>query len=403
MDTFEIITNKVKSEGLQPDFHVLQSGVNEPECTIEGKKYILFCANNYLGLTQNPKVKKAAIESVKKYGMGPGGSRVISGNVDIIVELEQKLSELTQTEDSITFPTGYMANIAVFSAVMDPVFGSIFGDDAINNQGGVIFSDEDNHGSIIDGCRLSSAKKVVFKHNNIDDLNKKIKLNDLPNKLIVTEGVFSLEGEINNIPKYIEVAKSNGAKLMVDDAHGVGILGKQGGGVGDHFDCSEDIDIYMACMDKALGGTGGFLAGKKALIDFLRISTRSSLLSSAITTSMAGAMIKSIELISNGSKLREQLFEKSDYLRRALKENGFTILGDDNIPSVPLLVGNDAIGVRFEKALFEEGIYLPVVRWPAVPYGTSRFRIIVMAQHEKKHLDKLVDACTRVGKTLSII
>lgn len=403
MENFEIITNKVKSEGLYPSFLTIESGVNEPVCKIGGKEYLLFCANNYLGMTQNKDVKKAAIESVKKYGVGPGGSRVISGNVDVIEKLERSIADLTGTDDCITFPTGYMANVAIFMAVMDPVFGSIFGDDALNNRGGVIFSDEHNHGSIIDGCRLSTAKKVIFKHNDLDDLQKKITLNDLPNKLIVTEGVFSLEGEITPIPKFVELAKKTNSMLMVDDAHGVGIVGEHGGGVGEYFGCSKDIDIYMGCMDKAFGGTGGFLCGKKTLIDFLRISTRSSLLSSSITTEMAGAMLKAVELIKGGEGLRKKVFESSQYLRDSLIKNGFKVLGSDNIPSVPLFVGTDSVGVQFEKRLFDRGVYLPVVRWPAVPYGTSRFRIIVMAQHSKKQLDQLIENCIQIGKELEII
>ncbi|PIY96620.1 MAG: 8-amino-7-oxononanoate synthase [Candidatus Kerfeldbacteria bacterium CG_4_10_14_0_8_um_filter_42_10] len=399
MDNIINAVNYIRKVGLYPDMPIITSGVNEPLCVINGKRYLMFCSNNYLGMTENRYVKNAAKKSIDKYGVGPGGSRVISGNVDIIEELEKSIANLTGTEDCITFPTGYMANIGVFKAVMD----SFVGKDNENENDNTIFSDEDNHGSIVDGCRLSKAKKIVFKHNNTDDLIDKLRNNESKNKLIVTEGVFSLDGEIVNLPKYIEIAKNYGAKIMIDDAHGVGILGRNGGGTGEYYNCVSDINILMGCMDKALGGTGGFLCGSKILIDYLRISCRSSVLSSAIPTMMAGAMIKSISLIKKGDKIRKDLLSKAEYLKMALIKSGFRILGKDTIPAIPLFIGDEIIGIKFSKLLWEDGIYLPIVRWPAVSMKECRFRIIIMANHSKEQLDRLVKACVNAGEKLNII
>lgn len=386
-------------EGLYPEFHAIESGVNEAECVVDGKKYLMFCSNNYLSLSENLEVKKAAQEAIEKYGVGPGGSRVISGDVTIIRELEKAIADLVGKEDCLTFPTGYMANVAVFQALMDPLFHGM----PAKSSDSVIFSDEYNHGSIVDGCRLSRAKKVVFKHNNLEDLAKKIKENNLSNKLIVTEGVFSLDGEILNLPEYIELAKQTNSLLMIDDAHGVGVIGANGGGVVDYHSCPEGVDIVMGCMDKAFGGTGGFLCGSKHMIDFLRIASRSSILSSALPVGMAGGMAKSVELIKKDIVGRENIISNAGYLKKALEELGFIILGNDPIPALALHIGKESSGIEFAKRLWDRQIFSPVIRWPAVPEGSSRFRILIMKGHTRNHLDRLVDACEKIGRELNLI
>jgi len=387
------------SEGLYPDFHTITSGVNEPEVTVDGKKYLMFCSNNYLGLTQHPAVKQAAKDAIDKYGVGPGGSRVISGNVDIIEELEQAIADLTGTEACLTFPTGYMANISVFQALMDPLFFDL----PYKSSEGVIFSDENNHGSIVDGIRLSKAKRVIFKHDDLMDLKKKIRENDLPNKLIVTEGVFSLEGKIIDLPKYVALAKETGSKLMVDDAHGVGILGENGGGTPELHNCAKDVDVLMGCMDKAFGGTGGYLCGGKNLIRHLRIASRSSILSSSLTTSMAGAMLESVKQIRFYRSKRSELFTNAKYLREKLTEAGFTIVGNNILPSVALLVGDEKKGINFANALWKKGIFSPIIRWPAVRRGESRFRLLISTAHTKEQIDKLITSCVDIGNDLRLI
>jgi len=390
----------LREKELYPRLPEITGGVNEPVCEFNGEKYLMFCANNYLSLSEDSRVKAAGIAAIEKYGMGPGGSRVISGNVDIILRLEEAIADMIGAEDCLTLPTGYMANVGLFKAIMDTFMAGL----PYAKGSGVIFSDEYNHGSIIDGCRLSSAKKVPFKHNDFDDLESKlIKFRKFPNKLIVTEGVFSLDGEITDLPRLVALAKKYGAKTMIDDAHGVGILGDKGGGTPQYHKCAKDIDIIMGCMDKAFGGTGGYLCGKRVLIDYLRVAERSSILSSALTTSMSGAMLESVKIMKAGTAMRKELFEKSKYLSDKLRKMGFKIMGTDNIPSVALYVGKESEGIEFANRLYEKKIFSPVVRWPAVPEGEARFRIIVMLNHSYKQLDTYAEACEEIGKSLGII
>jgi 8-amino-7-oxononanoate synthase len=396
--------SQIESLGFYPKYRTISSGLNEPICVVDGKEYLQFCANNYLGMSQNPEVKQAGINAIMKYGMGPGGARVISGDVDIIHQLESAIAKLTGTEDCITFPTGYMANISVFAAVMDPVFMEAFGTDGIRTGGSVIFSDEFNHGSIVDGCRLSNAKKVVFRHNDLSHLKESLELyKEYPNKLIVTEGVFSLDGEITEVTGFVELAKIYQARLMIDDAHGIGVIGHNGGGVAEVYNCGNDIDILMGCMDKAFGGTGGFLCGSNQMIKYLRIATRSSLLSSAIPAGMAGAMLEAVNQINIHHDLIEQVNENANYLRKKLRDAGFTILGGSNIPALALFIGDEKLALKFEEELWNNSIFCQVVRWPAVKRGKARFRVIVMAQHSTQQLDRFAAIATKVGKKLKVI
>jgi len=395
-DSIPIFVDIMREKGIYPRLPVISEGVNEPECVIDGKPFLMFCANNYLSLTEHPRVRAGAKSAIDRYGVGPGGSRVIAGNVDIIEELERRIAAMTGTEDCLTLPTGYMANVSVLHALLDPFFFGM----PTRKDSSAIFIDEYNHGSVHDGCQLTSAIKYTYAHDDLDDLERKLAACDRPNKLITTEGVFSLEGRILDLPAYIELARKYDAKLMIDDAHGVGIIGERGGGVGDYFGRARDIDVLMGCMDKAFGGTGGYLCGSKPLIDYLRVSLRSSVLSSAIPTMMAGAMIESVNLIESGQDLRRTLFEKAAYLRTGLTSRGFTVLGPHLIPSVPLLMGDERVGLAFAEGLYKRGIYCSLVRWPAAPQGKARFRIIVMANHAYEHLDRFLDACEEIRAEL---
>ena len=382
-----------------PPFETITSGVNEPVCTIGGRDYLLFCANNYMSLSEHPEVKAAAIRAIDKYGIGPGGARVIAGNVDIIEELEARIAELTGTEECLTLPTGYMANVSIFQALLEPF---ILGRPSAKGDGAV-FLDEYNHGSIWDGLLHTSALVFQYQHDDLESLERKLASCDRQNKLIVTEGVYSLEGEIADIPAYIDIARRHGAWLMVDDAHGIGVVGEHGGGVGEHFACADGIDVLMGCMDKAMGGTGGYLCGKKPLIDYLRLAMRSSLLSSAIPCGMAGGVIEAINHLQNDTQTRKSLFDKAQYLRDALRSKGLTVLGEDNIPSLAVLVGDEDVGIAFAEALYDRGVFCALVRWPAAPQGKARFRVIVMADHTYEQLDYFADSCEAVARQLGVI
>lgn len=396
IDSIPAFVELMKEKGIYPRFMTITDGVNEPECTIDGETHLMFCANNYLSLTEHPKVRSAAKSAVDRYGVGPGGSRVIAGNIDIIEDLESRIAAMTGTEDCLTLPTGYMANVAVLKAVLDPFFFGM----PTRKDSSAVFIDEHNHGSVHDGCRLTDALKITYRHDDLEDLEHKLATCNRPNKLITTEGVFSLEGRILDLPAYVALKQKYDAKLMIDDAHGVGIIGPRGGGVGDHYGRAGDIDILMGCMDKAFGGTGGYLCGSKPMIDYLRVALRSSVLSSAIPTMMAGAMIESVNLIESGQELRRTLFEKAAYLRDGLTNRGFTVLGPDAIPSIPLFMGDERVGMAFAEGFSRRNIMCSLVRWPAAPQGKARFRIIVMASHSYQHLDRFLDACEEIREEI---
>lgn len=393
-DSIPMFIELMKEKGIYPDFTTITDGVNEPECQIGGETYLQFCANNYLSLTEDSRLKEAAKAAIDKYGTGPGGSRVIAGNIDILEELERRIAHMTGTEDCLTLPTGYMANVSVLKALLDPFFFGM----PNRKDSSAIFIDEYNHGSVQDGCEMTSALKITYRHDDLDELERKLASCDRPNKLICTEGVYSLEGEIVDLPAYIDLARAYDAKLMIDDAHGVGIIGNHGGGTGDYFGRASDIDILMGCMDKAFGGTGGYLCGSKPLIEYLRISVRSSVLSSALPTMMAGAMLASVDIMENGQELRRRLFDNAAYLRNGLIERGFTVLGRDLIPSIPLYMGDERIGIAFAEGFYKRNIMCNLVRWPAAAQGKSRFRIIVMANHTRDHLDTFLRACEEIRR-----
>ena len=396
----KLLLDHIRAWSLYPRILTLESGVNEPECVADGATLLMFGANNYLSLSEDPRVKDAAIRAIEEFGVGPGGSRLMSGNVTLIEEVERRIAGLTGMEDCLTFPTGYMANVTVFQTLMNPFVGGL----PYRRQDGAIFVDEYIHGSVSDGCQLSRARVFKFRHNDLDDLRNKLEEHEaLSNKLIVTEGIYCLEGEIIDIPSYVEMARNYGAKLMVDDAHAVGVIGPRGGGSPDYHGCADGIDILMGCMDKALGGTGGYLCGSKALIDYLRIAASSSVLSSALPCGMAGAMIAAIDLIESGQDLRDGLQSKSRYLKQGLRNAGLTVLGTHDIPSVPLFVGDEALGIAFAEGLRDRGIFCPVMRWPAVPAGGARLRLSLMARHEQSHLDRLIEACTEVAYALEML
>lgn len=394
-----VLVDFLKSYGTYPPFFTVEEGVNEPECVIEGRPYLMFTANNYLSLSEDERVKAAAIAAIEKYGVGPGGARVMSGTVDVIEELEAKIADLTGKEACLTFPTGYMANVAVFQAVM----GSFLGRLPYDRRSGTIFVDELIHGSVEDGCRLSGVAVETFRHNSLADLEAKLEASSASNKLIVTEGVYCLEGEIIDIPAYAALARAYDAKLMVDDAHAIGVLGPRGGGSPDHHDCADEIDILMGCMDKAMGGTGGYLCGSRHLIDYLRIAATSSMLSSALPCGMAAAMGAAVDIMRDASDVRADLVAKARYLKAGLRRLGFTVMGPHDIPSVPLFIGEENLGIKFGERLRSRGIYVIIMRWPGVPSGQARFRLSLMAKHTVDHLDTLLEACTEVGRELGLI
>jgi len=391
----------LKAKGLQRKMRFIASA-NDRYITLDGKKVLMFTSNNYLGLAADPEVIKVTMEKAREYGIGPGTSRLLSGNVRLYDELEAEFANLVGKEAAIFFSTGYMTNEGMFTVLMDP-FTSEFPLPYAKNSG-VIISDKDNHASIISGVRLSSAERKIFKHNDMVDLEKILR--SLPakkRKLIVTEGSFSLEGVLCPLPEIVDLAKKYDAITLIDDAHGIGILGKRGGGTAEHFGLQKDVDIIMGSCSKALGGMGGFVAGEKRLIDYFRIAMRAYMYSSPVSVCVAAGLKKAVEITKTAADRRKKLLDNYDYLYKKLTALGFTIWGDQTVPSLPLILGNEAIAVKLNKALFKEGIYVESFRWPAVPLGTARIRIVPMSTHKKEHLDKLVKGLGKIGKEMKLI
>jgi len=400
MNKISKLLNILKRNGLYPPFYRIESAGTNPEVIINGKKYLIFCSNNYLGLATRSEIIRAAERALKKHGIGPGGSRFLCGNIALLEQLDHETAKLVGAEDAITFPTGYMANLAIFKALMDPLIGNL----PHKKGSGIIFSDEFNHGSIVDGCKLSYAKKIIFRHIDMKDLETKISTvpNNTP-KMITIEGVFSVEGDLVPLPEVINIAKKYNAILMIDDAHGVGVMGEKGGGTAQHFGLESKIDIIMGSFDKALGGMGGFLAGSKEIVEYLRIASRSYMLSSAVPAVLAGGLIKAIKICETKKGLREKLFSNANYLRKNLEEIGFRVLGKGEIPVNPVLIGDEIKAIKFSEKLFRRGIYAPTYRWPMVPKGTARIRVTTMSTHTKKYLDTLLEAFEKSGKELKLI
>ncbi|MFC1632849.1 aminotransferase class I/II-fold pyridoxal phosphate-dependent enzyme [Patescibacteria group bacterium] len=394
------LQNIIDKSGVYPDMHIYEGSGVDPIDSENGKELLFFSSNNYLGLSKNPDIIDATIKSIRQHGIGPGGSRLLSGNIKILTELDGKVAELVGKEDAITFPTGYMANLAIFRALFNEF---MFGLPAKCDDS-IIFSDEYNHSTVVDGIRLSRVRVEVFKHNDMNHLEELIKENKkYKHKLIVTEGAFSLEGHTAPLDKVVDIAENYGCQTMIDDAHGIGVLGECGGGVVEDYGVADRIDIIMGSFDKALGGMGGFLAGNAQLIKFLRVAARPYVFSSSIPAMMAGGIIKAIDICRNDDKHKKQLFENANYLRERLRQIGFNVLGDGTFPVIPVLIGNDKISIEMERKLYEKGVSVANFRWPAVKKNTARFRITPMATHTKDQIDQLITVFEQTGKELKII
>ena len=397
----EMFRDLLVDSGMYPAYRQVESAGTEPDVITEGRSMLNFCSNNYLGLSTHPAVIQGAMDQIRLQGLGPGGSRCLCGNLDVLNELEGKVAELVGTEDAITFPTGYMANLAVFRGLLAPFLTSV----APYRKGkAVVFCDEYNHATVFDGIALSGAKRILLRHNDMADLEAKLlKYADSSPKMIVTEGVWSLDGELSPLPHVAALAETYGAILMVDDAHGIGWLGDTGGGTVQHFGLNDSVDIIMGSFDKALGGMGGFLAGKKKIIDYLRVSARPYMFSSSMQGITAGAMIGAIEICRTESSHRERLRANAKLLTTGLRAMGFTIWGDGTVPVAPLIVGEDLAAVAFSEKLFELGVYAPPFRYPAVPEGTARIRVTPMATHTSEQLERALAIFEQAGRELGLI
>jgi len=395
----EQATAFLREAGLYPNYPRIESAGTEPEVVVDGRSTLMFCSNNYLSLSNRPEVKAAAVETLLAHGMGPGGSRCLCGNVGVLEDLDRSCAKLVGMPDAITFPTGYMANLAVFKGLLDPFLG-IF---PYRKGAAAVFCDEYNHATVMDGIALSHAKRVLFKHNDVAHLEAQlIKFADHCPKMIVTEGVFSLDGDVSPLAEIAELAHKYGAILMVDDAHGIGLMGEHGGGTLEHLGLQGKADIVMGSFDKALGGMGGFLAASKPVVEYLRVAARPYMFSSTVPEVMAAAMITSMDLCMNDPEPRHRLRENAAFLKHELEALGFTILGNGSVPVVPVLIGDEDKAIEFGRRTFELGLFAPPFRWPSVPLKTARIRVTPMADHTREQLERAVAIFAQVGRELGV-
>ncbi|MFO7678922.1 MAG: glycine C-acetyltransferase [Chloroflexota bacterium] len=356
---------------------------------IDGREMLNFCANNYLGLANHPRLRKAAQQAIDQYGIGPGAVRSIAGTMSLHIELERRLAEFKRAEACITFQSGFAANLATLSALV--------------GKDDVIFSDELNHASIIDGCRLSRARVVRYAHNDVADL--RLKIAETPvngRRLIVTDGVFSMDGDIAPLDKICDLANELDILLMVDDAHGEGVLGEGGRGIVDHFGLHGKVDIEVGTLSKAFGVVGGLVAGRQEIVDWLRQRGRPFLFSSAMTVPDVAACIEGVAVLQESTALVEKLWANAAYFKAQMQQYGFDT-GHTQTPIVPVMLGEAQLAQTFSRRLFEEGVFAMAIGYPTVPQGKARIRVMNSAAHNQIDLDKALAAFRKVGKELNVI
>ncbi len=356
---------------------------------LEGKEVLLFCSNNYLGLANHPKLKKAAAAAIETWGVGTGASRLISGNLALFRQVEEKLADLKGTESALVFNSGYTANIGAIGILA--------------GKGDLILADRLNHASLIDACRLSGATFRVYRHKDMCQLQKLLASRKTGQKaLILSDGIFSMDGDIAPLPALLNLAEVYDATVYLDDAHATGVLGMHGGGTADHFQISSKHLIQMGTLSKALGGFGGFIAGNSCLIDTLINKSRPFIYTTALPPSILATALAALEVIEEEPALRKRLWENQRYLSKGLRQLGFDTL-ESETPILPILIGDSKTAMAFSKALLENGIYVSAIRPPTVPAGSARLRITLMANHTKPQIDRLLEELSTIGHRLQII
>jgi glycine C-acetyltransferase len=379
----------LQEQGLYIHIRTIQSAQG-PWLIVDGRRVLNFCSNNYLGLANHPRMREAARQAVEKYGVGPAAVRTIAGTLDLHLILEEKLARFKGVEAAISFQSGFNANLATIPALV--------------GEGDAIFSDELNHASIIDGCRLSRARIVRYAHNDPSDLEARIRenLGTFRRGLIVTDGVFSMDGDIAPLPEIVEIAERYHLMLMVDDAHGEGVLGRGGRGIVDHFGLHGRVDIEVGTLSKAFGVVGGYVAGRREIVEWLRQRGRPFLFSSAMTAADTAACIAAVEILEESTERVDRLWENTRYFKEEMRRLGFD-LGQSVTPITPVMLGDAHLAQTFSRRLFEEGVFAQAIGYPTVPRGKARIRVMISAAHSREDLDRGLEAFAKVGRELGVI
>jgi glycine C-acetyltransferase len=386
--------NELRQKGTHFNLRVLMDE-QTPECTVDGKRVINLASNNYLGLTTHPKLREAAVAAIKKYGVGSGAVRTVSGTMSIHMELEEKIARFKNTEACVVFQSGFAANAGTVSAIL--------------GKDDFIISDELNHASIIDGARLSRAKIKVFRHKDAahaEELLKEV-ANEPGHKLIITDGVFSMDGDIGPLPALCDVAEKYGAIMMVDDAHSSGVLGRNGRGTIDHHKVHGRVDVQVGTLSKAIGALGGYVCGSKDLIDFLYHRARPFLFSTSHPPSVAASCIAAFDVLEQEPQLMDQLWANTRFFKKELGVLGFNIGGINTpaseTPITPIIIGDGKLTMDFSRELFNEGVFVPGIAFPTVAEGKARLRTIMSAAHTHDQLSRALEILKKVGARMGII
>ncbi|MCK8827445.1 8-amino-7-oxononanoate synthase [Natroniella acetigena] len=388
MQNWDEKLNSLQKQGLYRKLKELGQA-QKPWTVVDGQKVLLLASNNYLGLTTNSQVIDRTVEVIEEYGTGSGGSRLTTGSYDLHQELEKRLARFKGAEAAIIFNTGYMANLGVLTTIV--------------REGDLILSDQLNHASIIDGCRLSKADVEIYHHADLEELEAKLaESQDYNSRLIVTDGVFSMDGDLAPLPKIVELAKKYNALTMVDDAHGTGVLGEQGGGIVEYFDLKEEIDIQLGTLSKALAAEGGFVAGSELVVDLLRNQARSFIYSTALAPGTIAAALSALDYLESNSDLIIELRKNIRLLKDGLKKLGYQVL-DSQSAIIPIMIGSSQQTMQLSSRLLEEQVFVSGIRPPTVPKGSSRIRVTVMTSHTKEDIEFALDKFFKVGKELGII
>jgi 8-amino-7-oxononanoate synthase len=379
---------KAEAAGLHPYFHEIQSG-QDPEVICEGKRMIMVGSNNYLGLTSHPKLKRAAKEATDKYGVGCVGSRFLNGTLDIHVELERRLAKFMNREAAISFTTGMQTNLGVISALV--------------GRNDIIITDKYDHASIIDGCRLSFAEMKRFRHNDMDQLEEVLKKKGKSQgSLIVVDGVFSMEGDLANVPDIVYLARKYDARVMLDDAHGVGVMGENGRGTAEHFGLNGEVDIIMSSFSKSFASIGGFVVTSDRVVQYLKHRARALIFSASLPPSIVASVLAALDIIENEPERRHMLMRIAHRMYMGLKSLGLE-LGNGRTPIIPVYVGDDMLAFTLWRKLFDNGVFATPVVSPAVPPGRALIRVSCMATHTDEHVDTVVNAFADAAAEVGLI
>jgi 8-amino-7-oxononanoate synthase len=369
-------------------FRTIESA-QEPEVVVGGRSLVMLGSNNYLGLTSHPKVKEAAIAAVHRYGTGCAGSRLLNGTLNLHEALEAKLAQFIGKPAAVTFSTGFQVNLGVISCLLE--------------RGDTVYLDKQDHACIIDGARLSFAKTRKFAHNDPAELHRLMMVErGAPGRLVVVDGVFSMEGDIAPLPEIVKIARDFQAAIMVDDAHSLGVLGRRGRGTAEHFDLEHEVHLIMGTFSKSLASIGGFIAGEREVIDHIRHTARSLIFSAALAPAAAAAAGAALDILESEPERRHQLWQNTRFLMEGFSSLGFST-GDSRTPVIPIIVGDDERAFAMTRRLHEEGVFVNPVVSPATPPGRALLRTSCLATHTEAHLSRALDACAKVGREFGVI